>query len=116
MILIENKRGRWLFILAFIIGLAAIWPSKVNALPQEVITLLYFRGTGQDNAIFLEWETATEFETEGFIVKRADSQAGPYTQLDQIGFIPAEGGGIIGAYYHALDDVNVVNGQTYWYT
>ena len=110
---LENKSWRWILFLAMIIGLIIALPNQVKARPQAAITLLYFQGTGQNNAILLEWATATEFETAGFVVDRADNQAGPY--VEQIGFIPAEGGGIIGAEYSALDDVNVVNGQTYWY-
>ncbi len=113
-VLNQNNR-RWTLVLAFIIGIVAILPNSVNALPQQAITLLYFRGTGQNNAIFLEWATATEFETAGFIIQRANSENGPYIDLDQIGFIPGEGDGIIGAEYEVTDTMNVVNGQTYWY-
>lgn len=105
----------WTLLSALIIGLAAILPATVKALPQRAITLLYFRGTGQNNAILLEWATATEFETAGFILQRANSESGPYNNLDQIGFIPGEGDGIIGAEYAVTDTMNIVNGQTYWY-
>jgi hypothetical protein len=107
------KQKRWILFLALVAILATAFPNKAGARPQEAIVLLYFQGTGMDNAVLLEWATATEFETSGFVVNRANSEAGPYTE--QIGFIPGEGDGIIGAEYEAIDDVNVVNGQTYWY-
>ena len=110
-----NKKWRWTALLTFILALVVAWPNPATARPPQAITLLYFIGTGQDNAILLEWETATEFNSAGFTLERANHEAGPYVELEQIGFIPAEGGGVIGAYYQALDDVNVVNGQTYWY-
>ena len=115
MSLLNKNNRRWILPLAFIVALIAILPNPVKALPQRAITLLYFQGTGQNNAILLEWATATEFETAGFIIKRADSESGPYDDLTQIGFIPGEGDGIIGAEYDVIDDDNVVNGQTYWY-
>jgi hypothetical protein len=113
--LLDKKNWRWILLLAFIISLIAVLPTTVKALPQRAITLLFFRGTGQNNAVWLEWETSTEFETAGFIIQRANSQSGPYTDLGEIGFVPAEGDGIVGAYYEATDTDNIVNGQTYWY-
>jgi len=110
---LNKKFWRWILFLVIITGSGIAFPNQTEARPQEAITLLYFIGTGQDNAILLEWATGTEFQTAGFVIDRADSENGPYNE--QIGFIPAEGSGIEGAEYEALDDVNVVNGQTYWY-
>lgn len=110
---LEKKYWRWMLFLAIIIGLCVALPGQVRARPQRAITLLYFEGTGMDNAILLEWATATEFNTAGFTVHRANSNNGTY--VEQIGFIQAEGSGIEGAEYEATDNVNVVNGQTYWY-
>lgn len=106
-------RQQWVLILTMIAGLAIYQPDGVKARPhQQVPTLLYFRGTGLDNAILLEWETVTEINTLGFNLLRSDSKTGPYEIInDQL--IPAIGG-IGGAYYDYVDD-DVVNGQTYWY-
>lgn len=115
---ISNEQTKRLtLILAFMACLLAITilPNRADALPTQAITLLYFRGTGMNNAILIEWGTATEFETAGFILQRANSQSGPYNNLDEIGFIPGEGDGIIGADYTVTDTMNINNGQTYWY-
>lgn len=107
---------RWIATLSLtLIGLFVLLPNPVKAKPKHNINLLYFQAIGQDNAVLLKWATATEFDTLGFILRRADNKVGPYEDLDEIGFIPGEGGGVIGAAYEATDEMNVVNGQTYWY-
>lgn len=78
------------------------------------VDLIYFRGEGGDGVAFLEWETGTERDTAGFQLERADSVDGPYTGLDEIGFVDALGSVSAGAYYEKTDDT-VVNGRTYWY-
>jgi hypothetical protein len=88
-------------------------PPAAGAEPTAIV-LLYFRGSGMNNAVFLEWATATEFETAGFRLERSQNENGPYLPLDNIGFIPAEGLGLEGAEYEAIDDT-AVNGQLYWY-
>jgi hypothetical protein len=93
-----------------------VWPGSrpAEARPGRNIVLLYFIATGQDSAVLLEWATASEFETAGFMLERAVSAEGPYTVLDGIGFIPSEGSGIVGAEYEATDTA-ANNGTTYWY-
>jgi hypothetical protein len=78
------------------------------------IILRYFQASGLDNAVRLEWGTASEYNTAGFRLERAGSQTGLYRPLDGIGFIPAGGLGLVGAEYEAVDET-AVNGQTYWY-
>ena len=108
------------FLLASMFGVAAVWllftlrlPAQANPGP-EAVDLLYFTATGLDNAVLLEWATASEFNTNGFMLERSLDAAGPYTILDDIGFIPGEGSGIMGAVYDATD-WTAVNGTTYWY-
>lgn len=110
----NGKGWRYLLIILFLAaGIRTFWPAQANA--PTAIELLFFRGTGLDNAVWLEWETATEFNTSGFWIERANSEAGPYTRLvDEIGFIWAEGSGITGRYYDVVNE-GLVNGQTYWY-
>jgi hypothetical protein len=100
----------WLGLLAttafFLLGTATAQPTAV--------VLLYYQGMGLDNAVLLEWGTATEFNTAGFRLERAPNANGPYVFLNEIGFIMAEGEGIIGAEYEATD-YTAVNGTTYWY-
>ncbi len=102
-----------------IIGFFAILvvPTLVAAIDPAVVTLLYFRGEGLDNAIRLEWATGTEFDTAGFRLERSAASSGPYTILDDIGFVPSDAppDGLSGAEYFALDDNNTTNGTTYWY-
>lgn len=108
---------RWLVFI--FLTIAAVWFSAnhsqaVQAAPRRNIVLLYFTATGQNNAVLLEWATASEFETAGFQIERALNPNGPFTILSNIPFIPAEGDGIIGAEYEATDTA-VSNGTTYYY-
>ena len=91
--------------------------TLVAAIDPTVVTLLYFRGNGLDSAIRLEWATGTELDTAGFRLERSTSSAGPYTFLDDIGFVPSEAppDGLSGADYDALDESGTINGTTYWY-
>ena len=61
------------------------------------MTLLYFRATPQnDNAILLEWETATELDTVAFNLYRSQDPA----SLGQLLAVrPAQGDGLTGAAY-----------------
>ncbi len=83
----------------------------------HAVTLLYFRGTGQNDAVKLEWATATELSTAGFQIERATQKAGPFQLLDEIGFVPSEAppDGLTGAEYLEVDRDGIVNGKTYWY-
>ena len=98
-----------------LVGLAAGTSMSVSSADLAAVTLLYFRGVGQDNAVLLEWATGTEFETAGFRITRASEENGEYQVLSKIGFIPSEGDGLVGAEYEAIDDDNVSNGTVYWY-
>jgi hypothetical protein len=90
--------------------LAPVW-QRATAAPTSV-GLLYFIATPLNNAVALQWETATELGTAGFIIKR--SAGGPFVTLENIGFIEAEGGPTIG-YTYTAEDETAVNGQTYTY-
>ncbi len=98
-----------------LLGLLILSSTGAVSADPTAVTLLYFRGTGQDNAVLLEWATGTEFNTAGFRIMRANEENGQYQVLDQIGFIPGEGDGIFGAVYEAVDEDNVSNGTVYWY-
>jgi hypothetical protein len=88
----------------------------MNAAPAKgAVTLIYFRGTGLNGAVKLEWATGTEFNTAGFIIRRSESESGLFNDLNEIGFVPAEGDGVIGAEYSVVDNASVENGKTYWY-
>lgn len=101
--------------LALLWLLAAVQPAvKANQAVPDNVELLYFQATGLNNAVLLEWATASEFNASGFMIERALNPDGPYSLLLEIGFIPAEGSGVTGAEYEATDNT-AVNGTTYWY-
>jgi hypothetical protein len=109
-----DRRSTLLIIGFFIIFIV---PTLVAAIDPTVVTLLYFRGNGLDNGIRLEWATGTEFDTAGFRLERSAASSGPYTILDDIGFVPSDAppDGLSGAEYVALDESSITNGTTYWY-
>jgi hypothetical protein len=110
------RRPFWPLLLVLLLCAWFFLPGSrpAQARPRHNIVLLYFTATGQNNAVLLEWATASEFETAGFLIERALSAEGPYSVLDGVGFIPSEGSGIVGAEYEATDTA-ASNGTTYWY-
>lgn len=108
----------WLFIFIFTAGLLGMLRGLVVQAATLIgesptnVGLLYFEATPLNNAVYLEWETATEVGTAGFIIKRGTDNT--FVALENIGFIYAEGGPSVGYLYTAEDDT-AVNGQTYTY-
>jgi hypothetical protein len=82
---------------------------------QRAVSLLYFRGTGLEKAVSLEWATASELDTAGYRLERANAAEGPFQNLGQIGIVPARGDSLQGADYYATDRDSVQNGTKYWY-
>ena len=117
---LARRRKWWLplfwsgLVLALLLLGAGSAPGRAAAEVPSAVDLLYFRGEGGDNIAYLEWETGTESDTAGFRLERANSVDGPYSDLDEIGFITASGSVSAGAYYEA-EDKSAVNGQSYWY-
>jgi hypothetical protein len=110
------KRHPLLFILGgfMLIGALALWPGRWSPPAYANVTLVSFTANcllGQPE-VYLEWETATEFDTVGFFIVRSDSATGTFTRISD--FIPHEGDTIVGAQYDYVDE-NVVLGNTYWY-
>ena len=64
-------------------------------------------------AITIKWSTATELDTAGFNLYRAESDQGPYTRLNTE-LIPASPDPLVGGSY-VFTDTHVVAGQTYFY-
>jgi hypothetical protein len=89
------------------IVLAEITPSPT------VIALVSLTATPLADAVLLEWETASEMDTAGFNLWRAEAASGPYIQLNA-DLIPARGEPYVGARYHYIDQA-VVRGMTYYY-
>lgn len=76
------------------------------------ITLLYFRAIVSENAIRLEWKTATEFNNAGFNVQKSSNEFIQYSNLNAT-LIPAKGDDLFGGDYFITDTIEP--GQTYWY-
>jgi hypothetical protein len=86
------------------------WPTTPTA-----VTLLNFSASPDGAAIRLDWETATEVDTLGFNLYRAESLDGPRTQLNT-DLIPSLvlPGSPVGAVYTWLDET-ATPGMTYYY-
>jgi len=78
-----------------------------------LVELSYFRATGLDSAVLLEWATATELDNAGFNLWRSEEKDGQYVRINPY-FIPAEGDTGFGADY-SYTDYDVRNGVTYYY-
>jgi hypothetical protein len=86
----------------------------LSAIPVSAgVSLLYFRATGRFSDIYLEWETASEFENLGFNLFRGET--GVFEDAIRLNdnLIPA-GGGATGQFYDWVD-ANVVENITYTY-
>lgn len=98
------------------IFLGALALITVLALPVWAnVTLVSFTADtllGQA-PVFLEWETATELNTTGFNLKRAQTLTGSSVIINT-NLIPAQGDGITGWVYDYLDE-NVTLNANYYY-
>jgi hypothetical protein len=78
-----------------------------------LIKLSSFTATTSNKKVTLQWTTASEIDTAGFNLYRAESEDGEYVKINPL-LIPAEGNGTSGATYKYIDD-DVRNRKTYWY-
>lgn len=78
-----------------------------------IVELISFTASDARIGVALRWETATEIDTAGFNIWRANDKNGDYISVNG-NLIPAKGSGAIGADYSYLDK-NVLPGQTYYY-
>ena len=104
---------RLLFLPLVLVAMLSLWQATGAEEPRAV-SLVYFRGESLDNAALLQWQTGTEIDTAGFKLLRADSTAGPFTYLSDIGIVAATGSAAVGDTYEATDE-DASNGETYWY-
>ncbi len=114
--LLDKQPGlKYWLLLALLISLAGGQPAAAADLlyTPNGITLRYFRLQPQANAVVITWGTASEPDTAGFLVQRATSATGAYSDFG-IDFIEAEGDALNGSDYAATDN-SVIAGQTYWY-
>ncbi len=119
-----EKRTWFLGLLALATILVGVLTTPRPA--QANVTLIDFTASASASGVDLAWSTGTEFESAGFILKRAvDPNAflPLYNDADVIAvayegertsFIPAAGNSGTGATYAATDDA-VEIGVVYWY-
>lgn len=104
-----------LFLLLFITAIAFLW-LPIQADEPTAVDVAVFNLTPLNNAVRIDWETATELNTAGFRIKRATT-GGNEEFLDYIGengFIPAAGNVTTGSTYTVTDN-QVQNGSVYTY-
>jgi hypothetical protein len=88
--------------------------------PQRAVasvTLNYFRATWHADleTVIIEWQTATELNTVGFIVQRSTSPGSGYVDITDV--IPAVGDQLTGWTYDPVadDPLGLTIGVAYWY-
>jgi hypothetical protein len=80
---------------------------------STVIALSSFTASPSSRAVILAWATASEIDTAGFNIYRADAEGGEYIKINAA-LIPAEGASTQGTSYE-FTDKNMKNRRTYWY-
>lgn len=110
---------RWKSLTVIAVGVALLagllMPTGRQVLAS--VTLDYFRATWQPDleTIVIEWATATELNTVGFIVERSTAQDTGFVAITEV--IPAVGDQLGGWTYDPVadDPLDLVLGTTYWY-
>ena len=98
---------------------AAIWVVVLAcAVPAQAgVDLAYFRATGYDDHVLIEWGTAQERDNVGFNLYRTEAPSFNDSSKVDLGFIPAQHpGGVLGADYSYTDsDIQAGTTYTYYY-
>jgi hypothetical protein len=89
--------------------MSGIWRLLIGA----CLSWLLIGCNGQPASVIVEWSTETEVNTVGFNVYRADTEAGPFTQINSQ-LIPPSPDPLVGGQY-VYTDTQVVAGRTYYY-
>jgi hypothetical protein len=99
-----------------VIGLTLLLLLPINRLlaRADEVVLIDFTAMSLPGLpeVYLEWETAYEFDAVGFFVSRSLSATMAYTRVSD--FIPCEGDVITGTQYFWLDDATELS-HTYYY-
>ena len=74
--------------------------------------LASFDARGGVDRVAVTWETASELDTAGFNLYRADDSVGPQTLL---AYLPSQAPGSVQGFAYSYEDLAVQPGQTYWY-
>lgn len=92
--------------------LAALALLVLVATAQAAVTLVEFKTERQSpTSVRIAWRTATELNTIGFFLWRADTQDGTYQQVQQF---ESRGSGVSGADYEFID-TGLQPNSNYWY-
>ncbi len=108
--------GAFFLVLVVLIGSQLIRTTSLNAQNEDGpvnVGLLYFSATSQSDGVRMDWETASELGTAGFIIQRS-SNGSNFVTLDDIGIVFSQGGVATGVMYNEVDKTAVL-GQTYTY-
>ncbi len=115
----QPARRRWISLLMLVTAAALLLAllAPVNRRALASVTLNYFRATWQPEleTIVIEWQTATELNTVGFIIERSTMSDGVFTAITEL--IPAVGDPLGGWTYDPVadDPDTLLIGTTYWY-
>jgi len=88
-------------------------PGGPGYFRPTVITLVSFIPTPGSNQVILTWKTASEIDTAGFNLYRAESADVDYRKINSV-LIPAKGSSTQGASYEFIDK-EARNRKTYYY-
>ncbi len=94
------------------LSLHELWLPLVFALAALVAVGLAWQAARQTR-VEVDWQTASEVNTAGFLLYRADNAAGPGEKITP-DLIPVQGDALTGGDYHYTDG-SVITGQTYYY-
>ncbi len=117
--MMRQSRRRWIPWLVVTVGAALLIGLLVPAGRRALasVTLNYFRATWQPDleTVVIEWQTATELNTVGFIVERSTQPDTGFAAITEV--IAAVGDQLSGWTYDPVadDSLDLVLGTTYWY-
>ncbi len=98
-----------LFVIPILLLLYVLFVKQKTAL--AVVELVSFTATSKEGGILIEWETATEFNTLGFFLKRSHTQPGEFEYI----FEQEAMGDFLTGYKYEYLDTDVVIGSIYYY-
>lgn len=87
--------------------------NRVTSLPLAV-TVAAFSATALDDAVLVQWETASEIDNLGFNLYRGLADSGPWTQLNTA-LIPSQAPGSGQGFSYDYLDSDATAGVTYYY-
>ncbi len=82
-----------------LVAALALWPGQWLPHATANVTLKKFTAEARpgQSKVYIDWTTATQFQTVGFYITRSDNASGPWTRVSD--FIPREGDDLTGAQY-----------------